>query len=181
MKATPVDRKLRVTPCTMVQTTKAPMVATADTRFKSPANIFACSVCGRTGIVMTARNMLASHGPSSKRCPGSKAPPLLVGSSTGNQKQPCTVCGKPISGYEDLSGKPHCYEHFFAAVAKTVSESKVPHAIKPCPFCESKDSQIIEAAGVAYVICKTCGANGPHCATKGGSHTKWNDRSPALI
>ena len=160
---------------------KAPMVATADTHSDSPDDIIDCPVCGNRKLGTTADGLLTVHGPLAKRCLGSRTPPRVLGSYNENSKQPCTVCGKPLARLEDLLGKPHCYEHFFAAVAKTVAESKVPHAIKPCPFCESKDSQVIEAAGVAYVICKTCGANGPHCATKGGSHAKWNDRSRALI
>ena len=53
------------------------------------------------------------------------------------------------------------------------------HGLKPCPFCPPDKSDPFPQynAGYAYVVCNSCGTEGPYAARKGQSVTLWNTRA----
>ncbi len=49
--------------------------------------------------------------------------------------------------------------------------------LKPCPFCNSRHLDVdISRMGFAWIVCKTCHANGPEGVGIGGAIANWNNR-----
>jgi hypothetical protein len=161
-------------PCTISHNKGDQVIAITEPSFEAHHRLYVCPVCGNAKLGLLLNKTLPFHGPPNKRCSGSKGPPLWVGQYTEDRHKPCTVCGGPARGLDDLAGNRYCHHHFKAVVKKALSDANRTRALRACPFCDSRDSQVVEAVSVAYVICKSCGATGPHCATRVESCDKWD-------
>lgn len=138
---------------------------------------YACPICGSWPASVNQGLTLRKHGPPEARCPGSNTSALLLGHCVHprvERKSPCVSCGEPEAAYEDLSGNRYCEPHWEERIPQMVAETRQLPAMLGCRFCGSKDTTVVEANNVAFVLCTSCAATGPHCKNRAEACEKWD-------